>query len=313
MTSRTRRVTIAALTLLFTAGTAFVGAAGAQAAPTSVVMGDVTGDGLKDRVAFAAQGPADHLDCVALVRAGRAGGGFDAAKTVHLQTVNDDPSNYQVCPTLGVVSTAPRPVNNLLLAVYADATSFRGTGVYSLTRRALQQGYAPLLSSFGAGQISRSFGTVDFDGDHVGDFWQDGTDQGDGSVMYQRRGTSFELLYDTGPNPGVYLPGSGLQFVDLNHAGGTDALASTYSDGSYAPYAAVVDGRTGAVRTLVSGFFTADDDYVRGYRIATVDLNRDAYPDIVVDTDAETGDNPPRYFVNRSQSGRFSFQELSTS
>ena len=192
------------------------------------------------------------------------------------------------------------------MALRAGALAdFRPVYVVNLTGRALQRGRVSPVSSFYGDGAGNHVGTVDLDGDGNADWWRTGTDQGEGGFLFIRDGDTFRSVYTTG-----YARDPHLQFFDLNHNGGTDVLVTTATDSFNDPFAAVVDGRTGAVLTLAKGSYYGDPP-VYDYSLAVVDLDHNRLPDLELRTVSDPGVTvTPQRFENKSKSGAWNFRDV---
>lgn len=308
LSHRLTRALVGGATLALTAGTLTL-ASPATAAPVfhagrQVIVGDLTSDGINDRLVLGSVDRGNGITCAYQLQTGLGAGRFAAPYVGNLPFQGRDPDGPQICPDVGVVVKGPTPAQNQL----AVADSILGTGHPTVQ---FFRGFATHAVRYTGGFDGQfqtgSLNSTDFDGDGWGDIWES-TDQGSGFTAWVGRPTTgYHVLYGT-----PFTDFAPAQFFDLNRAGGTDILVS-WNDSGQGSGAAVVDGRTGAVQVLGP---TADDPdpSTSSFDLAVVDLNHDRYPDIRLTTTyvAPQGGYATLTtdFLNRSQGGRWYFQQL---
>lgn len=302
---RLRRLVLGAAVAVLAGGLTTVPAVAAPASPATPtfaragqpVTGDLTGDGVADRVSLGTATTSSGGVCAYRLQVGNGANRFDAPVVGTLPVRGAPESEGQVlCPDLAVVLKTPK-ANRLAVAWFGFAPDDGSPQVQ-------------LFAGFGGrtvryvGGVDGIFqpsviGSRDFDGDGWGDVWES-TDQGDGFAAFVGRDATWHELYRTPATGGAVE-----QFFDLNRAGGTDVLVS-WSDLGQGAGVDAVDGRTGAVEHL--GSSTPDDP--SDFSASLVDIDHDAYPDVQVQETPFDGPVVVHRYLNRSRGGRWHFQAV---
>lgn len=275
-------------------------AAGSAPAPVftgaAIASGDLTGDGVPDRLRLGSLGdPAAPTSCAVQITPGLGRGQFGTPTVVTLPVRDTSVPKYREgCPDLGVVLPGPVPGAARLAVTWFGVPP---QGAPSVQLFAVTGGTATYAGGFTGMYQPSSIGTRDLDGDGYGDVYEQ-TDQGPGLDVFVGRGTTWHRLYES---PGRL---ASVQFFDFNHNRGTDMLI-TYTGLGHEGVVAV-DGLTGATATLLDG---GPDDYTTRYAAAVVDEDHNAYPDVQVQTlDYDTGTvTATEVFRNLSFHGRWVF------
>ena len=296
-------------TLVATTGAVVAAAPAAVAAPVfhapfKPFLGDVTGDGIADRIALGSLTRANGTSvCAYQLAAGLGHGQFAAARTAGLPVRNGAPGDPLIaCPDLGTVLKGPTPALNQLAATYFDLGPHDGPQVQVFTGFAT--GQVRFTGGFDGLYQASYIRSTDFDGDGFGDVYE-GTDQGGPTELWVGRGSNWHELY----HPSALV--SSEQFLDLNGNGGTDVLSVSGLDYARDDTAAVVDGRSGAVQVL-DGSPIPDDVLSRDFAISVIDIDHNRLPDLQLQTYLEYADGhttaTTTRFVNQSSGGRWYFK-----
>ena len=254
-------------------------AAAVKPAIVAPFVGDVTGDGIPDRIVLGGTAPT----CVATVAKGRANGTF-GQPVDHPLTLTGAPS---YCPDLGAVgSFTKRGVPQLAVAWFIGAPPGLTDNLLVL------QNYRQIDASAGMFMPS-GIRSADFNGDGFSDIYEY-ADQEGGIVTYN------SVKHHLVPGPvRVYSDDASPRLVlsDLNDNHDVHLLVG-YFAGAHAPggednagadTASVVDTKTG-VETVLA-YTHAHSPYV----VTPIDYNGDKRLDILV----SGGGSPDQIFVNR--------------
>jgi hypothetical protein len=245
--------------------TAMLGAAatpGWASRPGGPVYGDITGDGLTDRVTLALAPP---NSCAVTVQPGLPGGGYGTA-TVHLYPEPGGDDGVHQCPDLGVIVDLGGNGSIELVVGYSPG---RPPGVAGdlLVLRNYQVSAIYPSAIFQPSYI----GAAEFNGDGRKDVYE-WSDQGDGFASYLSTATGGLV---TGPVRFCAVPLSVVQLADFDRNRAMD-LAMAYTEGCTGAFSGVVvvfdNGTTLPLQSSADGteFWTS----------SVADANQDGIPDV---------------------------------
>jgi len=261
------RIAPAVVALVLAAGLA--GAVPAGADGHALILDDLTGDGIVDRITLGSINP-DM--CTLTTAAGDGSGGFGAPTTM---LFGPDP-----CPTMGtVIDLAGDGTRELILTWSSWPNSSRNLA-------ALSPGGGATRIATGLTSPDWIGSDADFDGDGLEDVWESSVRQG---LVRTYLNTAHDGPLSEGPARFCdQRSAQQFEFADFDLDGATDIVASYQC--STTQGAMVILGRTGRQLPLITGSGS--------YRAVRADLNGDNRPDVIV-----TRDGVDIHFLNEGNGG----------
>ncbi|MGX7678833.1 FG-GAP repeat domain-containing protein [Jatrophihabitans sp. DSM 45814] len=200
--------------------------------PTTTLTGDLTGDGIPDRIVLGGTGPT----CTVTVAPGRSNGTF-AHAVVHSYTV----AGATNCPDLGAVGAFTHRGSHELVVAY-----FNGPPPTAAQNNLIVLRNYQMVDAAAGQRFPSAIGARDLNGDGLSDLFES-TDEGQGLTTWM----SVHGHLTAGPVHVVSSRIDSLKFADLKNNGNLDLLVGYQTFGAGA-HASVVNSKTGVETVLAT-------------------------------------------------------------